>query len=273
MTTNLVNGKKYIGKDRYNNPEYLGSGKIFKQALEKYGKQSFKKDIIEVCESIDHLNQREKYWIQHYNANKNPVFYNIAEGGEGGNTRSGMTNKDKKEYYSRISQTKKTRKYTWHPSPELREHWSRIRKGKPNKNKGKTATEIFGSDYVPHNKGKSILSSHTASIIHAYTIAKQKVKDIAKNYNVFPGTVSRLLKSNGITIQHARGANIIGRRLKRKTDQFQDSIISDFKSGLKLKEICKKYNLTISIIEKLLRENKLRRYPRNQQKLLHPLSV
>jgi hypothetical protein len=30
-TTNLVNGKYYVGKDEKNNPEYLGSGKILEQ--------------------------------------------------------------------------------------------------------------------------------------------------------------------------------------------------------------------------------------------------
>jgi hypothetical protein len=30
-TTNLVNGKFYIGKDKYNNKDYIGSGKILKK--------------------------------------------------------------------------------------------------------------------------------------------------------------------------------------------------------------------------------------------------
>ena len=42
-TTNLVNGKIYIGKDKYNNPKYLGSGKILKLAINKYGKGNFRR--------------------------------------------------------------------------------------------------------------------------------------------------------------------------------------------------------------------------------------
>ena len=41
-TTNLVNGKIYIGKDSKNNPNYLGSGNLLKKALIKYGKENFK---------------------------------------------------------------------------------------------------------------------------------------------------------------------------------------------------------------------------------------
>ncbi len=39
ITTNLLNGKKYIGKDEKNNPSYLGSGKLLKLAINKHGKK------------------------------------------------------------------------------------------------------------------------------------------------------------------------------------------------------------------------------------------
>jgi hypothetical protein len=37
--TNKINGKKYIGSDSNNNPEYYGSGVYIKQSLKKYGKE------------------------------------------------------------------------------------------------------------------------------------------------------------------------------------------------------------------------------------------
>lgn len=84
-TTNLINGKKYIGqhKGEYD-LEYYGSGILLRRALEKYGKENFSIRIIEKCDSKEQLNDREKYWIQYYNASESDEFYNIAYGGEGG---------------------------------------------------------------------------------------------------------------------------------------------------------------------------------------------
>jgi hypothetical protein len=84
-TTNLVNGKIYIGKDEKNNPEYLGSGKILKLSIKKYGRNNFKKEIIEECKSKNELNEREKYWISELSATT--YGYNITEGGFGGRTK------------------------------------------------------------------------------------------------------------------------------------------------------------------------------------------
>jgi hypothetical protein len=84
-TTNLLNGKFYVGKDEKNNPNYLGSGKIFKLALNKNGKENFKKEILEFCDTRELLNNREKYWIESLSATT--LGYNITEGGTGGRTK------------------------------------------------------------------------------------------------------------------------------------------------------------------------------------------
>ena len=52
-TTNLINKKIYVGKDEFNNPDYYGSGKLLHQAITKYGKENFIKDIIETCETLE----------------------------------------------------------------------------------------------------------------------------------------------------------------------------------------------------------------------------
>jgi group I intron endonuclease len=75
-TTNLVNGKQYIGKDTRNNPNYFGSGVLLKKAIKKYGKENFKKEIIEVCSSRQELIEREEYWLNYYDAGNNSIFYN-----------------------------------------------------------------------------------------------------------------------------------------------------------------------------------------------------
>ena len=91
MTINLINNKFYIGKDKNNNPKYLGSGIILKKSILKYGKENFFKTILEECEDEIKLSEREIYWIEFFEAN---IFgYNIAKGGEGGDTISNHPDK------------------------------------------------------------------------------------------------------------------------------------------------------------------------------------
>ena len=85
-TTNLVNGKIYIGQHKTNNLEdgYIGSGVSFSRAVAKYGKENFKFEIIESCLPCrHHLNSREIHWIAFYNSTKKEIGYNIGHGGEG----------------------------------------------------------------------------------------------------------------------------------------------------------------------------------------------
>jgi len=82
-TTNLINKKIYVGKDSYNNDKYLGSGKFLKLAIKKYGKNNFKKEILQECKSQEELNNAEIYWINELNSRDKKIGYNIALGGDG----------------------------------------------------------------------------------------------------------------------------------------------------------------------------------------------
>jgi group I intron endonuclease len=89
-TTNLINGRIYVGKDKHNNPKYLGSGNILHQAIKKYGKENFQKEILEYCNTEEELCEKEKYWIDKLNSLYINGGYNLTKGGEGGDT---FTNK------------------------------------------------------------------------------------------------------------------------------------------------------------------------------------
>lgn len=86
--TNLINGKKYIGKRSCNCPikddKYMGSGKYLKMAIKKYGKENFKKEVLEVCSDTEECFNREIYYIQKFNAVQSNRYYNQASGGAGG---------------------------------------------------------------------------------------------------------------------------------------------------------------------------------------------
>ena len=85
-TVNLINGAYYYGKHVQNLGEiddYLGSGKILKLAISKYGKENFKKEIIKFYNSLEDLAKGEKELIldEHIEDTK---CYNLKRGGEGG---------------------------------------------------------------------------------------------------------------------------------------------------------------------------------------------
>ena len=98
---NTINGKKYIGKNSTLDDNYFGSGVSLKDAINKYGVENFKKDIIEYC-SIADLNNREVFWIKHFNTYLGRG-YNLTPGGDG--WTSGM--KHSKESIEKIKNSKK----------------------------------------------------------------------------------------------------------------------------------------------------------------------
>ena len=127
-TTNTVNGKIYIGKDVKNDPEYLGSGLLLHAAIKKYGKDSFVKECVEVCDDQLKLAEREKYWIKHFDSTNRLIGYNITEGGLGGDTFSNNPNKEDIREKHKESMKKYIEYHghaPMHPDPEYRKEMAR----------------------------------------------------------------------------------------------------------------------------------------------------
>ena len=82
-TISFVDGKKYVGWHATNNLEdgYLGSGKYIKAAIQKHGKENFKREIIEYCNEHNVL-EREIHWVKTLDT-KFPNGYNLTIGGDG----------------------------------------------------------------------------------------------------------------------------------------------------------------------------------------------
>lgn len=88
ITTNTINGKKYIGRKKYMDgwEEYLGSSKLLLKDIEKYGTNAFKREILEECSTYEELQLRELYWQLHYKVKESPDFYNLTYASEGFDT-------------------------------------------------------------------------------------------------------------------------------------------------------------------------------------------
>lgn len=86
-TTNLVNGKYYIGMHSTSNLKdgYIGSGKRLKYAIKKYGRSNFKFEVLEYCDTREILIEREKSIVT-ITLISDPLCMNLNLGGKGGFT-------------------------------------------------------------------------------------------------------------------------------------------------------------------------------------------
>lgn len=135
LTTNIANGKIYVGKheisnDKKINANYIGSGELFKRALDKYGKEKFKRKILRLCYSLHELRVWEHVYIVKYKSHIRSIGYNIAKGDVN------------------------TSEYNPAKLPEVRKKMSLKKKGKPSSFKGKKLSDEAKRTISQKNKGK-----------------------------------------------------------------------------------------------------------------------
>lgn len=83
VTTNLVTGKRYLGKHNGKNPEYLGSGLAIKAAIKKYGKSSFIREVVAEVATDQEAFSLEEELSKDWNVVEDPDWYNMKVGGKG----------------------------------------------------------------------------------------------------------------------------------------------------------------------------------------------
>jgi group I intron endonuclease len=157
-TTNQINGKYYIGKHKTTvdniNDDYLGSGIILKQAIEKYGKENFTKEVIKIFNDENSAFDYEQELVNKLLV-EDKNCYNIMTGGLGGRTLSdeskqklSLINKGKPrsdKIKKKISVTLKGRKIS-------KEHKKKLSDAK----KGKACSEETKKKLSLINTGKKI---------------------------------------------------------------------------------------------------------------------
>lgn len=100
----MINNKIYIGQTinslEYRKKQHYREAKsdnrksvYFHNALNKYGVENFIFEQIDTASTLDELDEKEKYWIEHYNS-RNKIFgYNLDSGGHKGGVKSESTKK------------------------------------------------------------------------------------------------------------------------------------------------------------------------------------
>lgn len=131
LTTCIENNKRYIGQHKwsheYIDETYIGSGKIMLRAIEKYGKNSFKCEILNYARTQDELNKLEEYYVNLYDAVNSPDFYNLVKGG-----------------IYRVNE--------FHHSKSVAQRISESLKGRPSPMKGRKQTKKF-MEYITQTHG------------------------------------------------------------------------------------------------------------------------
>ena len=89
---NKINGKIYIGqtqrsleeriKEHQKKSSTIYGNSYIDKAIQKYGIENFLIEVIENCQTIDELNEREIFWIKYFSCRR-PTGYNLTGGGEG----------------------------------------------------------------------------------------------------------------------------------------------------------------------------------------------
>lgn len=199
LTTNKINGKKYLGKDVQNNPKYLGSGLDLKKAIEKYGVENFEKTILEICNNKEELWKREEYWLNFYDAKNNKTFYNRtnkAFGAWEGKKHTPITEKTKQKMSMAHKDIPLSTEHKKSISDAMMGH-SKTEEWK--KNLSKSSTESFGR--------KVLQKDLEGNIIKEWNSGKQASQELNLNYTA----INNCCRNNAKNISRQRDKNKLGK--------------------------------------------------------------
>lgn len=160
LIRNTINHKFYIGKHSTNNLDdgYMGSGRVIKQAIKKYGVENFTKNILCFCDSAEDALIVEQFLVTPYLISRSDC-YNANIGGKGGSIKGRKLSEETKrkigeaskcrhnnlgkhftfseEHKQKIGAASRGRKI----SQEQRQKISEANKGKTAWNKGLSTTK------------------------------------------------------------------------------------------------------------------------------------
>jgi len=213
ITTNMINGKKYIGQSTFNKNKkwkvYLGSGKILAQAINKYGKENFNKEIVAITYSQEDSNKLEIEFIENHNAVQSHDYYNIALGGYSGSTGLVCSEETRikrsvaligrprsKETKQKISKTEKGKIV----SNETKRKLSESHKGKKHSVEAKQKISIVTKGENNPNFGNikiKFTKEELSEIRDKYSSGNYRQYELAEEYLIDQSEISRIINFRG----------------------------------------------------------------------------
>ena len=213
ITFNDINERKYIGQKKFNNQwkTYKGSGKLLRQALNKYGKDNFNRLIIAIAYSKEELNDLEIKFIKEYDAVTNDDYYNISQGGDhfgrskgyrcSDEVRKNMSKPKSVEHKKKLSDFNKGKKMSeeskhkmskWQIGRKLSEQHKR---NIGNAGKGR----VFSEESIKKcSEARRLMNrEQVKEIREKYNSGKYKQVLLAKEYSVSRYTIMRIINFQG----------------------------------------------------------------------------
>jgi len=187
-TTNLVNGKIYVGQHKqkanfgpYDFDGYLGSGKLLKEAIEKYGENNFIRETLFAFDDISECANKEKEIVNdRFVVDRNT--YNLMIGGMGGDNLSFMSEERLKERNRKVLQTK-IKNGTLCDRPDVKEK----------KSKGSKKRIVDSPHTLPNNKGRKHTGQKLLNMRETYKKRTGKFKWITNGQTTVLHNVSEPL--------------------------------------------------------------------------------
>lgn len=215
-TTNKINQKIYIGKHQSTeyDDKYFGSGKILIRAIEKYGIENFANEIIDIANTDEELNKKEKFYIKHYKSLYGKNCYNLASGGDGGNVFKYQTPESKEQFIKKMTEINKRRcatedfknkisKATFDRYKDVNErklHSEKIRKIWSNQDLRQKQSGTLKEYYAKHKRNCSFNFIPCVFKLNDISVRFDSIKDLRKyllekyQYNPDRRTFNRLME-------------------------------------------------------------------------------
>lgn len=188
LTVNRNNGKMYVGRDSRRCDGYLGSGVLLLQAIEKHGRESFTKIILEDLGPDAELRVAidcEKKWIEIFQAPDNPMFYNLSWDCGG----MGKGDRHSEETKKHISNVMKNEVYKNGLPPVWKENVTRALKGRIPWNKGKKTG-------TTQKRPRRVFTDEEFESIKAEYESGVSAAKLALKWNVSHHTILAMIKRN-----------------------------------------------------------------------------
>lgn len=202
---NIINGKNYIGqsidlqhrKSQFGNKKRAYSGRIFQNAIKKYGKENFQYSVLTHCKP-EELNYYEQFYISRLKTTDRKHGYNSTSGGD--------------SQFFRTEDCKENMRASW--TEERREEESKRYKGEKNPNYGRrwnNELKLHVSKIVKDRARKLFIEKHGISYKEMVIKVSEYLKenktdgysDVSKHFSLSTLYTRRICHELGYTSDKA----------------------------------------------------------------------